>query len=184
MSISKIIVNTLKKYSYILQKDFTEITNILPKKRKIFISNGIKIFMKNVEKEIENFQLDIDFFFDTNLFTSILDINISMEIKKDILCEYIVFNPIKMHFFYTYGNNLFFNDKKISFLVENENKLVINSKNPLFVHNIYLCYLLLGTFKEIVIYQEHLEINKFAINILNKIIKEEIVNEGIRFTIE
>lgn len=181
MSITKIIVNTLKKYSYVLQKDFTEITNVLPKKRKIFISNGIKIFMKNVEEDISNFNLEIDFFIDTKNTNALLDINIGIEIKKDNLCEYIVFNPIKMHFFYTYGNNLFFNDRRISFLVENENNLIIDSRNPLFINNIYLCYLLLGTFKEIIIYKEHMEINKFAINIIKKIIKEENINDGVKF---
>lgn len=169
-SIGKIFVNTLKKYSYILQKDFMELGNMFTNKRKSFLANGIKIFMNNVEEDLKVFNLEIDYFVDTKASECFLDTVISIEISRERnnLKEYIVYCPIKSHIFYSDDNNVFFNDKKI-INVNNINNLKIRSINPLFLHNLYICYMFLGGFKEILINKEHLEQNKFALKLLEKL---------------
>jgi hypothetical protein len=167
-SIGKIFTTTLKKYSYILQKDFIELGNMFTNKRKSFLKNGIKIFMSQVEKDMEVFNLEIDYFTDVKTGECFLDTVISIELATENFKEYIVYCPIKSHIFYTDGPNVFFNDKKIT-EIKNINNLKIRSINPLFLHNLYICYMLIGAFKEITISQEHLENNKFAFELINRL---------------
>lgn len=167
-SIGKFFTTALKKYSYVLQKDFIELGNMFTNKRKSFLTNGIKIFMGHVEREMEVFNLEIDYFVDVKTAECFLDTVISIEISTNNFKEYIVYCPIKSHIFYSDGPNVFFNDKRLVD-VKNINNLKIRSINPLFLHNLYVCYIFLGAFKEIVISKDDLENNKFALQLVEKL---------------
>lgn len=182
-NIIRIFADTLRKYAYILQRDFREVTNIIAHKRASFLSNGIKIFLKNVWKDVEMFSFDMDYYYDTKTSEYFLDTVLCLQISREHIKEYIIFNPIKNHIFYSDNQNIFFNDKKI-INVKNTNNIQVQSTNPLFLQNLYICYLFLGAFKEVTILDEHMEVNRFAIGMCGRLPNTiiEKTNEGIRIT--
>jgi hypothetical protein len=174
-SIVKIFIDTLKKYSYILQRDYMEVMNILPHKRASFLSNGIKIFLRNVEEDTAMFDLTIVHHYETKPIDCFLDTTLSIELLIPIqrfsnreepthMKEYIVFNPIKSHIFYSDNKMIFYNDKKI-IITPNTNNFRIRSINPLFIQNLYVCYLFLGCFKEVIIANKDGDANRFALSL-------------------
>lgn len=167
--IIKIFIKNLKKYSYILEKDFVELTNMYVDKRINFVKCGVKLFMKNVEKEMQIFNLDIDYEVDANAAYYFLDTVVSIKLMNNYMTEYIVYSPIKNHVFYTDNNEIFFNDKKI-IDIKHFNNIKIQSLNPLFLNNLYICYLLLGSFQEILINKNHIQNNLIAIEMVKKLI--------------
>ena len=167
-SLSKIFCDALKKYAYILQRDFVEVTNVLPHKRVSFLNSGIKIFLKNVMAEMEVFNLDIDYFYDNKTSECFLDTVLAIQIFTENFEENIIFNPMKLHVFYSDNKTVFFNDKKI-IPVQNTNNLQVRSINPFFIQNLYICYFFLGCFKEIIISERDLENNKYALALCAKL---------------
>jgi hypothetical protein len=179
-SIVKIFCQILKKYAYILQRDLQEVTHVTPSKRINFLNNGIKIFFKNIEEETKLFNLEFDYDYNTGTSEYFLDTVLCIQIQNEQIKENIIFNPLKLHIFFSDNQSIYFNDKKI-ILGQNTNNVQIRSINPLFIQNLYICYFLLGCFKELIIYEQHLENNKYALAICNNLshILIQKITEGI-----
>lgn len=181
-SIISRFINQLREHSFILNRDFSEIVNVLPHKREVFVNKGVKIFLAKIMEEMQIFQINIQHYVDTKPTESFLDVVVSMKIYRNQMCEYIVFSPLKGHVFHTDKSQVYFNNRVISRALENKNLMSIDSNNPLFLHNLYPCYLLCGCFKEIFIHKNHIDKNKYGLEIIKKIenINIEELNDQIR----
>lgn len=182
-TIVKIVIETLQKYAYILQRDFMEIANIMPNKRASFLSNGVKMFLKNVMNDIEVFNLTIDHYYDTKTSEYFLDTVLCIKISNHRMEENIIFNPIRSHVFFTDDKHVYFNDKKIT-SVTHLNQTNMHSSNPLFIQNLHVCYFLLGCFKSIIIDDKDLERNRFSLSMCSNIpfVKIQKIDNGMSIT--
>lgn len=183
-SIINRFISALREYNFILNRDFSEIVNVAPHKREIFINKGVKIFLSKVLEEMQIFHINLQHQIDTKPTEAFMDLVVSLKVYREKFTEYVVFSPIKGHIFYTDNGKVYFNNRIITFLPENKNQFIVGSSNILFLHNLYPCYMLLGCFKEITINNEDLEKNKYALEILKNIetLKFEQNKEYLRIT--
>lgn len=164
-SISKIFTSILKKHSLIIEKDFLQLSDISKGKKNIFLENGIKIFIRKVIEEMKPFKLEIIYSYNCEKSELFLDTIISFQVFNNHIKEIFIFNPIKWQLFYSDNKQIYYNEKKI--ILEKKSNIFISSDNILFLHNFHLCYLFLGIFKEVFIFDKDLEKNNFAINLIN-----------------
>lgn len=170
-------VKTLRENSFVLKRDFNELPHILPHKRAVFINSGIRVFLKKVLEDLSVFRINIQHYIDVNAAESMLGVIISIRVYWEKIDEYIVFDPIKGHIFHTDKTRVFFNDNLVSGIMKNINNFSVKSTNELFMHNIYPLNIILGAFKEVIISPSHIERNKYALKILEKIPSINLLKE-------